>query len=110
MASGLALVAFDQAAASQLVRHGENGLLVPPGDALAFCRALAELLDHPQRRQAMGQQARESMLTQGWDEVVARFEALLRQQVLRRSKIDGGLSQAAENDDSRQATAVRPGA
>lgn len=79
MASGLALVAFDHAAASQLVRQGENGLLAPPGDAQAFCRQLAELLDHPQRRQALGRQAREDMLSQGWDEVVMRFETLLRQ-------------------------------
>ncbi len=110
MASGMALVAFDQAAASQLVRHGENGLLVPPGDALAFCRALAELLDHPQRRQAMGRQACESMRNQGWDEVVARFEALLHQQVLRRGKADGSASQPAESNDPRQPAAVRPGA
>jgi glycosyltransferase involved in cell wall biosynthesis len=106
----MALVAFDQAAASQLVRHGENGLLVPPGDALAFCRALAELLDHPQRRQAMGRQACESMRNQGWDEVVARFEALLHQQVLRRGKADGSASQPAESNDPRQPAAVRPGA
>ena len=36
MASGLAVVAFDYAAAGRLIRHGENGALVPFEDDAAF--------------------------------------------------------------------------
>ena len=38
MASGLPVVAFDHAAAGQLIRHGDNGLLARLGEASEFCR------------------------------------------------------------------------
>ena len=88
MASGLALVAFDHAAASQLVRHGDNGLLAAPGDAEAFRLAIDRLLAQPDLRRAVGREARRSMQSQGWDEVVARFEGLLAQQVRRAAGLD----------------------
>ncbi|MCK6424626.1 MAG: glycosyltransferase family 1 protein [Burkholderiaceae bacterium] len=86
LASGLALLAYDHAAAAELVRHGENGLLAAPGDAADFTRLLGELLDDPARRRALGRQARASMLDQGWERVVERFESLLRQRVEARGR------------------------
>ena len=38
----------------ELVREGENGFLVPPGDEGALAKRIIELLDDPKRRQAMG--------------------------------------------------------
>jgi glycosyltransferase involved in cell wall biosynthesis len=77
LASGLAVVAFDYAAAAQTIRHEDNGLLAPKGDD----RALAELAaaaasDLPGAR-AMGTRARESALRLGWDSVVRQLETLL---------------------------------
>jgi glycosyltransferase involved in cell wall biosynthesis len=43
MASGLGVVAYDQAA--QHIRHGYNGVLAMPGDEDAFCDAAIWLLE-----------------------------------------------------------------
>ncbi|MEO0004207.1 MAG: hypothetical protein RLZZ22_1899, partial [Pseudomonadota bacterium] len=43
LASGLALLAYDYAAAAELIRHGENGLLAPVGDPDAFVRRAIDL-------------------------------------------------------------------
>jgi glycosyltransferase involved in cell wall biosynthesis len=47
MAAGRAVVVTDVGANAQLVRHGETGLVVPPGDAGALAGAIARLLDEP---------------------------------------------------------------
>jgi glycosyltransferase involved in cell wall biosynthesis len=42
-----------------VVRDGETGYLVAPGDGVAMARGILELLDNPQRATAMGAAARE---------------------------------------------------
>ena len=53
-ASGRAIVASDIAGCRQVVRHGENGLLVPAGDAAALAAALRKLIEDPSIRHAFG--------------------------------------------------------
>lgn len=57
-AAGLAVVAGNDGGVADLVRDGETGRVVAPGDAEAFAAAVAELLDDPRRRQEMGSAAR----------------------------------------------------
>ena len=56
MNRGLAVIASDAvgAAAGGLVRDGENGLLVPAGDAAALAAAIRRLAGDPQLRDRMG--------------------------------------------------------
>ncbi len=42
----------------EFIKHGESGLLAPPGDAKALADLLAQLLDNPTLRAQMGQSAR----------------------------------------------------
>ncbi len=74
LASGLALLSYSHAAAAELVRHGENGLLAPAGDRETFC-ALARRLagDWPQVR-ALGHQARQTALGLDWGRIVQGVE------------------------------------
>jgi glycosyltransferase involved in cell wall biosynthesis len=52
---GLACLATQVSAIPELIRDGDTGRLVPPGDAGALADALAELIRDPARRQALGQ-------------------------------------------------------
>ncbi len=58
MAASLPVVATEVGGIPELVRHGENGLLVPPADAGALARAIETLLDDPEKAARMGQRGR----------------------------------------------------
>ncbi len=80
MASGLAVLAFDYAAAYRHIHTAVNGLLVPPGERTAFVTAALRLAQmEPAALAALRRQAREHVLPLDWQRIVARFEHLLRQ-------------------------------
>jgi len=58
MAAGRAVIASDVGGLRDLVVHGENGLLVPPGNAAALAAAIRTLYRDPKRRRIMGQNGR----------------------------------------------------
>jgi UDP-2,3-diacylglucosamine pyrophosphatase LpxH/glycosyltransferase involved in cell wall biosynthesis len=76
MASGLATVSFDYAAAGQHVRSGWNGLKAAKGNSPEFIRhaldALTMRADHELRRAA-----RETAELLGWENVIGEFEQRL---------------------------------
>jgi glycosyltransferase involved in cell wall biosynthesis len=55
---GNPLVATDVPGCREIVRHGSNGLLVPPRDSGALSKAIARLLDEPGTRMRMGHAGR----------------------------------------------------
>lgn len=75
MASGLAVLAYDHAAAGQLIRDGDNGLLVRLDDTAAFCNAAQRLAATPLRWRALGLQARATAAPLGWGHIVEAIEA-----------------------------------
>ena len=85
LASGLALLAFDYAAAAELVRHGDNGLLAPFGDADAFVRRATDLAASPMLAQHLRERARSTTLAQDWSQIVGQVEAIWSQLVLQRA-------------------------
>jgi glycosyltransferase involved in cell wall biosynthesis len=78
MASGLPVLAYDHAAAGELICHGSSGLLAPLGDANAFLALAHELATDLPRAAAWGQAARRTTLSCQWDQVVAQVESLMR--------------------------------
>jgi glycosyltransferase involved in cell wall biosynthesis len=65
MASGLPCVATSLSGVTDwLIRHGENGLIFPPGDAVALSDRLLQLLSNPEDGRALGERARETVLEQ----------------------------------------------
>ncbi|MEJ6008133.1 glycosyltransferase family 1 protein [Paucibacter sp. AS339] len=77
MASGLAVLAFNYAAAAQLIRSGENGVLAPMDDTAAFVQAAASLAADFQGRRRMGEAACQTASALDWSSIVARFEGVL---------------------------------
>jgi len=58
-AAGVAVVASEVGGLVEVVRDGESGLLVAPGDVLALARTIGALLDEPDRLRALGERALE---------------------------------------------------
>lgn len=76
MALGLPVISTDCPCGGpgELIRQGENGLLIPPGDGAALTEALCRILDHPEQAEAMGRQAAEirtqldpKVINQSWE-------------------------------------------
>ena len=51
------MVASDAGGLPEMVRDGETGILVPPGDHAALAKAVRRLADDPQLRERMGSAA-----------------------------------------------------
>jgi glycosyltransferase involved in cell wall biosynthesis len=77
MASGLAVVAYDYAAAAATIRHGVSGMLAPRGDSAAFVAQAAALATDPDRARRLGESARREALARDWDRVAAELEVVL---------------------------------
>jgi glycosyltransferase involved in cell wall biosynthesis len=58
-ACGLPLVATDVPGCREIVRHGENGLLVPPRDVASLAKAIIQLLENPDEMRRMGARSRQ---------------------------------------------------
>lgn len=76
MASGLAVLAFDYAAAHENIRSGENGLLVPFGDEQAFVDAALRLVDVGFAHE-LGARAARTARGIAWEICVEHFERVL---------------------------------
>ncbi|WP_448608986.1 glycosyltransferase family 4 protein [Geodermatophilus sp. URMC 60] len=72
MASGLPVVASDVGGIPEVVRHGETGLLVPPGDVDALAAALDRLAADPGLRARLSVGARARAMDYAWPRLAAR--------------------------------------
>ncbi len=77
MASGLAVVAFDYAAAERLIRDGESGALVPFDDTAAFVGTARRTANDLAHCRLLGARARLDVLALDWDSVAAQFEGVV---------------------------------
>jgi glycosyltransferase involved in cell wall biosynthesis len=76
LASGLAVVAFDYAAAAEHIRHGHNGAVAKYGDTAGFVATSAALAADPVRIRDLGARARQTAMDLDWSRIVQRLEAL----------------------------------
>lgn len=74
-ASGLPVVAAAAGGGAELVRHNENGLLVPPDDAIAFQAALRILATDDRLRARLGAGGRRAAVARSWPSSLAQLQA-----------------------------------
>jgi len=98
LASGLAVVAYDYAAARQLVRDGENGLLAPFDDGAAFVAAAARLAGDAALLRALQARAPASVDAMDWDRIVQHLVATFERVIRRHGR----------NDDAQAVAAIAP--
>jgi glycogen synthase len=74
LASGLPIVGSNTGGIPDLVEHGTNGLLVPPGDVHALAGAIRYLADDPELRAEMSKRNRaRAEATLQWSQVTKRY-------------------------------------
>lgn len=77
LAQGCPMVASDVGGLSDIVIHGETGLLVPPNDSDKLADALIDLLKNPDLRQKMSQNARAlAQQKYSWDAIAVQTKAV----------------------------------
>jgi len=79
MASGLAPLAFDYAAARHLFVDAENGLVARLGDEEHFIEQAKRLSSTPKLAQTLGVAARQRAETQTWSMIAQQLEAMWRE-------------------------------
>ncbi len=79
LASGLPVLAFDTAAASDWVQSHLNGWLVPAGQEAAFVRVALTLAQSPSLLAQAREQARSRVAHLDWQQIAAQVETLMLQ-------------------------------
>lgn len=74
MASGLAVLAYEHAAAGELIQHGVNGQIAPLANRSAFLRMAARLAIDAGRVERLRLQARATALSLDWEHIIAGIE------------------------------------
>ena len=77
MAAGKAIVATALNQAAEVIQDGHNGLLVEAGDVNGFAEAMLTLLNNPNERDRLGQNARRQAVEQySWEQYTRRLEEI----------------------------------
>lgn len=74
MAAGLPIVASDIAGYREVVRHRQEALLVPSGDATALADAVRHLFEHPAQARALREAGRRRAQRYDWDAILVTLE------------------------------------
>jgi glycosyltransferase involved in cell wall biosynthesis len=78
MSRGKPAIGTEPGGHTDMIVHGETGLLVPSGDAQALAVAMQALLDDPEERMRLGAAARRRSLLATPNVVLPEYERFLR--------------------------------
>ena len=78
MASGLAVVAYNHAAAGQLIEHKRNGMVLAPNQEEQLFEAARQIVEDPVLRTQIRVAARQTAVDRDWSSVITRTEGIFR--------------------------------
>ena len=87
MASGLAVVAFDYAAAAENIEHDHSGLLAHTDDDEAFVRLLVDLAQSNSQLARLRTAARDAARGCDWHSIVGQIESVMQQAAAGRAPV-----------------------
>ena len=100
MSLGRPVIASDVGGVHSVVRDGETGLVVPPGDSGALARGVLSLLDDPVRARAIGEAGRvEVMARFGTLAMVERTVAVYNEVIEQAGRTAGAVEPTREHRD-----------
>lgn len=80
MSAGMPVISFDcPSGPGEIIQHGENGFLVPPGDIEKLTETIQYLLDNQKVRGYIGENAKKILLRYGLNEVMRIWQELILQ-------------------------------
>lgn len=76
MASGLPIVASNFGGIPDVVKDGENGLLIPPNDYISIANAILDLLTNEEKRKKMGINGKNRAKNYSWAKIAKKTNEL----------------------------------
>lgn len=92
MASGLAVLSYNKAAALEIIENGVNGAVVNPGDELEFINAAVELAANQNKQHSIRQAAAPSIAHLSWDAIYSTFEDILHNVITQHERKQSAVS------------------
>jgi glycosyltransferase involved in cell wall biosynthesis len=81
MACSIPIVASEIGGVPDVVKDGENGLLVPPRDSKALADAIIYLLENEDVRKEMGKNGKNKVVNYSWERIAEETENIYRRLV-----------------------------
>ena len=97
MAAGKPIVASNVGGIPDLIEHGVNGLLVPPGDENALAAAIRQFISDPEKAKIMGQRGRERCHQYSLEAMIGKIDNLYEEVLGTRHSLQDSLCKHRPN-------------
>lgn len=109
LALGVPIVASAVGALPEMLRDGEDAVLVPPGDAAALASALARVLADPELQRRLAEGGLRVSAAHSWDSIAARTERAFERASGTSAATDPGTAGAVGRADDDGPAGASPG-
>lgn len=90
-ASGMVIISTSVGGIPFLIKHGENGLLVPNEDARRMADEVTKILENPSLAERLSRNARELAESHDWAKIIPRWESLFSDLTIGRKACAGSV-------------------